>query len=90
MDSGEVLMSPTLKLAYMDQYEIQVPPRTTIKDYFDLYDRASCIDLSNRLHQLGFKSLNLGNRVMTLSLGEQTKLKLLKLLLGTYDLTILA
>ncbi|MBF4691815.1 ribosomal protection-like ABC-F family protein [Fusibacter ferrireducens] len=89
LDSGELLMSPALKIAYMDQYAIDTSPEETIQSYFDLYDRAALVDLSNKLYQLGFKSLDLNHKVTSCSFGEQTKLKLLKLLLGTYDLLIL-
>ncbi len=89
LDSGEFLMSPTLKVGYMDQYAIDVSPEMTIKSYFDLYDKRSLIDLSNKLYQLGFQSLDMNHKVTSCSLGEQTKLKLLKLLLGEYDLLIL-
>lgn len=89
LDSGELLMSPTLKLGYMDQYAIDASPEMTIQVYFDLYDKPALVDLSNKLYQLGFKSLDINHKVTSCSLGEQTKLKLLKLLLGEYDLLIL-
>ncbi|GAU79066.1 ribosomal protection-like ABC-F family protein [Fusibacter sp. 3D3] len=89
LDSGELLMSPTLKLGYMDQYAIDISPEVSIQSYFAIYDKTALVDLSNKLYQLGFKSLDLSHKVVSCSLGEQTKLKLLKLLLGEYDLLIL-
>lgn len=87
--SGELLISPTLKIAHMNQFSLSLPLDITIQNYFDCYDKPSQVDLSNRLYQMGFTNLSLEKNIMSLSYGEQTKLKLLKILLSNYDLILL-
>ncbi|NHM31018.1 ribosomal protection-like ABC-F family protein [Neobacillus terrae] len=89
LSSGEIWCSDSLKIAYLSQDVLDLPPKKTILEALDLNTREETQTARTLLANLGLNKETIGRKVGTLSLGERTRVKLADLLMKEYDLLIL-
>ena len=89
LTSGELWVSPSLKVGYLSQDAGDLPLEMKPVDAIGLYSRDEINKAKTILVNLGFDREHLDVPVSSLSLGQRMKVKLTGLLLEGYDLLIL-
>ena len=88
-DSGEVLLSPSIKTGYFAQGSAELPYNKTVIDFLADGDR----ELQNRarlfLGCLNIRGDTVFRKIGTLSAGQKSKVEIASFMLGEYDLIIL-
>jgi macrolide transport system ATP-binding/permease protein len=89
LTSGELWKSESLKIAYLSQDVDDLLPNQTALEALGFTDRESIFRARTMFANLGMKETLITKPVDTLSLGERTRVKLVDILMGEYDVLIL-
>ncbi|OLS38560.1 ribosomal protection-like ABC-F family protein [Bacillus sp. MRMR6] len=89
LTSGELWKSESLKIAYLSQDVDDLSPNQTALEALGFTDRESIFRARTMFANLGMKEALITKPMGTLSLGERTRVKLVDILMGEYDVLIL-
>lgn len=86
---GSLWKSATLKIAFLSQDVSDMPQEKTAMGYLDLIGSDNVSKARTIFDNMGMKEEKLIKPISTLSLGERTRVKLVKMILQEYDVLIL-
>lgn len=89
VDKGQIFFSSSTKVGYLSQHIEGIDTQKTVIDLFDITSRQQRGLLITILFNMGFDEEMLDQQIKTLSLGEITRLRIVKLILEACDLLIL-
>lgn len=89
LSNGEVWKSDSLKVGYLSQDITDLNEEKTILEYLGLTVKDELSEARTILANIGFNADKIKQPISSLSLGERTRIKLVKLLLDEIDLLIL-
>ncbi len=89
IDSGEVFLSSSTKIGYLSQDIIGLDTEKAVLYIFDINSKEERGKLQTILFNMGFDERMTDQSIKTLSLGEITRLKIVKLILEACELLIL-
>ncbi len=89
LTNGELWKSNSLKIGYLSQDVTDLDEAKTILEYLGLTARDEISEARTIFANIGFHADKIKQPISTLSLGERTRTKLVKLLLDEVDLLIL-
>ncbi|MEH7226277.1 ABC-F type ribosomal protection protein [Bacillus sp. JJ1566] len=89
LSTGELWKSDSLKIGYLSQDVTDMDETETILDYLGLTVKDEISEARTFFANIGFNADKINQTISTLSLGERTRVKLVKLLLDEVDLLIL-
>ncbi|WP_010283221.1 ribosomal protection-like ABC-F family protein [Bacillus timonensis] len=87
--NGELWKSHSLKIGYLSQDVADLDETKTIIEYLGLTVKDEISEARTIFANIGFKADKINQPISSLSLGERTRVKLVKLLLNEVDLLIL-
>ncbi|KKI93924.1 ABC transporter ATP-binding protein [Bacillus sp. SA1-12] len=87
--AGELIKSPSLKIAYLSQDVADMPLPQTGIEALQITEKEKLFQARTILANMGMKADKISQQIGTLSLGERTRIKLTNMLLSEYDLLIL-
>lgn len=87
--SGELWKSHSLNIGYLSQDVTDLDETKTILEYLGLTVKEEIGEARTIFANIGFNADKINQRISSLSLGERTRVKLVKLLLDEVDLLIL-
>lgn len=87
--NGELWISSTLKIAYLNQDINDLPLTKNALEVLDLSEREQIYKARSLLANLGMKEAKLNQPIGSLSMGERIRVKLIDMLLKEYDVLIL-
>jgi macrolide transport system ATP-binding/permease protein len=87
--SGELWKSESLKIAYLSQDVDDLLPNQSALEALGFTDKESIYRARTMFANLGMKEALINKPIDTLSLGERTRVKLVDILMGEYDVLIL-
>ena len=86
---GDLFLSPSVNIGYISQDISDMDDYKKALELFRIPDRKKQGRVRTMLANLGINEVLLNKSLQDLSMGERTKLKLAKLLMGDYDLLLL-
>lgn len=89
LDSGEIFLSNNSKVGYLSQSVEGIDMEKQVLDIFDFDSRDERGKIQTILYDMGFDEKMINQPVKTLSLGEITRLRIVKLIIDDFDLLIL-
>ena len=89
LTKGDIWMSESTKFAYLSQDVSDLPSEKTPLQYLDLTDRQQETKARTLISNMDIQQETLEKPISHLSLGERTKIKLIRMILMEYDLLIL-
>ncbi|MEK5443553.1 MULTISPECIES: ribosomal protection-like ABC-F family protein [unclassified Fredinandcohnia] len=89
ISSGELWKSDSLKISYLSQDVTDLEETKTILEYLGITVRDEISEARTIFANIGFNADKIKQPISTLSLGERTRIKLVKLLLDEVDILIL-
>ncbi|WP_432405396.1 ribosomal protection-like ABC-F family protein [Wukongibacter sp. M2B1] len=89
VDSGELFISPSAKISYLSQDVLDLDNEKTVIDTFDITSREKGSEVRTLLANMGFDEEMIKKPVKALSLGERTRVKIVKLILNENNMLIL-
>ncbi|MEH7386043.1 ABC-F type ribosomal protection protein [Bacillus sp. JJ1521] len=89
LSTGELWKSHSLKIGYLSQDVTDLDESKTILEYVGLTVKDAISEARTIFANIGFKANKINQPISSLSLGERTRVKLVKLLLDEIDLLIL-
>ncbi|MFT4412312.1 ribosomal protection-like ABC-F family protein [Fredinandcohnia humi] len=89
LSSGELWKSDSLKIGYLSQEVTDLDEEITALDYLGLTEKEEISKARTILANIGLSETKVSQPISTLSLGQRTRLKLVKILVQEVDLLIL-
>ncbi|MGD6833707.1 ribosomal protection-like ABC-F family protein [Sutcliffiella halmapala] len=89
ISKGSLWKSDTLKIAYLSQDVSDMPSEKTAMEYLDLSGWERVSKARSIFSNMGMKEEKLLKPIITLSLGERTRVKLVYMIMQDYDVLIL-
>ncbi|MBM7621548.1 macrolide transport system ATP-binding/permease protein [Bacillus tianshenii] len=89
ISKGSLWKSDTLKIAYLSQDVSDMPSEKTAMEYLDFSGWERISKARTIFANMGMKEEKLLKPISTLSLGERTRVKLVKMIMQEYDVLIL-
>ncbi|MCA1319161.1 ABC-F type ribosomal protection protein [Bacillus tianshenii] len=89
ISKGSLWKSETLKIAYLSQDVSDMPSEKTAMEYLDFSGWKRISKARTIFANMGMKEEKLLKPISTLSLGERTRVKLVKMIMQDYDVLIL-
>ncbi|MEH7380686.1 ABC-F type ribosomal protection protein [Bacillus sp. JJ1533] len=89
LSTGELWKSDSLKIGYLSQDVTDLDESKTILEYLALTVKDEINEARTIFANIGFKADKINQPISALSLGERTRIKLVKLLLDEVDILIL-
>ncbi|MBD1381361.1 ribosomal protection-like ABC-F family protein [Metabacillus arenae] len=89
LTNGELWTSDSIKIAYLSQDVSDLSVEKTTLEILNISDREKIFKARTMFANMGMKESLLEQPVSTLSLGQRTRVKLVKMLLSDYDILIL-
>jgi macrolide transport system ATP-binding/permease protein len=86
---GSIWKSESMKIAYLSQDVSDMPEEKTVYDYMDLDERVQVTKARTIFSNMRIEDKKLVKPISHLSLGERTRVKLVKMILQEYDVLIL-
>ncbi len=86
---GSLYVTPSVNIGYLSQDVLDLDESFYVLDLFDINNRREEGAIRTMLANLGIDDKLVMKKIGCLSLGERTKVKIARLLLGNYDLLIL-
>ncbi|WP_299092918.1 ribosomal protection-like ABC-F family protein [uncultured Metabacillus sp.] len=89
LTSGELIKSPSLKIAYLSQDVADMALSQTGIEALQITAKDKLFQARTILANMGMKADKISQQIGTLSLGERTRIKLTNMLMSEYDVLIL-
>jgi macrolide transport system ATP-binding/permease protein len=87
--SGSIWKSESMKIAYLSQDVSDLPEEKTVNEYFNLVEKHLVTKAKTIFANMGIEDTKLEKPIRHLSLGERTRVKLVRMILQEYDVLIL-
>lgn len=89
LDSGKLIVSPSAKIAYMNQEALKAVESIKVIDMFNINSKKRLSKIRTMLANMGINENMINRNIQELSYGEQTRIKLAKLIVSENNVLIL-
>jgi macrolide transport system ATP-binding/permease protein len=89
LDEGELFISQSIQIGYLSQEALDIDTNQSVIELFDINSRAEESRIRTMLANMGFGEKMIRQPLVTLSLGELTRVRMTKLIAKGQDLLVL-